>query len=89
MTTLQIRAKGKITLPANLRKKYRLEEGDVMTLIELGDGTFMLSPGTSKVMESADKVAKMLKDDNVTLEDLLETLDDERKNYYREHYAKE
>ena len=89
MTTLQIRAKGTITLPASLRKKYGLEEGDVMTLIELGDGTFMLAPRTSKVMESADKVAKMLKDANVTLEDLLETLDEERKNYYREHYAKE
>jgi hypothetical protein len=51
-----------------------------MTLIELRDGTFMLAPKTSKVMESADKVAKMLKDANVTLEDLLETLDIMSKN---------
>ena len=89
MTTLQIRAKGTITLPAGLRKKYGLEEGVLLTLIEMGDGTFMLAPQTSKVMESADKVARMVKDANVTLEELLETLDEERKIYYREHYAKE
>ena len=89
MTTLQIRAKGTITLPASLRKKYGLEEGEVLTVIEIGDGTFMLAPKTSKVMESADKVARMVKEANVTLEELLETLDEERRNYYREHYAKE
>ena len=89
ITTLQIRAKGTITLPASLRKKYGLEEGAMLTVIDMGEGTFMLTPKTSKVMESADKVARIVKDANVTLEDLLETLDDERKIYYREHYAKE
>ncbi|MGC1378614.1 MAG: hypothetical protein WA821_20450 [Anaerolineales bacterium] len=61
----------------------------MLTVIDMGEGTFMLTPKTSKVMESADKIAKMLKDANVTLEDLLETLDEEREIYYREHYAKE
>jgi bifunctional DNA-binding transcriptional regulator/antitoxin component of YhaV-PrlF toxin-antitoxin module len=88
MTTLQIRSKGTFTLPASLRKKYKLEDGEFFQLIDIGDGSFFLVPKESKVMKSGDRVAKILKEDNVTLEDLLQTLDEERKRYYKEHYAK-
>ena len=88
MTTLQIRSKGTITLPASFRKKYKLEEGEFFNLIDVGDGSFFLVPKESKVMKNADKVAKKVKDANVTLEDLLVTLDEERKTYYKEHYVK-
>ena len=89
MTTLQIRGKGTITLPASLRKKYNLEEGESLSLIDVGDGSFFLVPVESKVMKSADKVAKAVKEADVTLEELFEVLDEERKNYYREHYVKD
>ncbi|HEY5730630.1 MAG TPA: AbrB/MazE/SpoVT family DNA-binding domain-containing protein [Anaerolineales bacterium] len=88
MTTLQIRGKGTITLPANFRKKYNLEEGESLSLIDVGDGSFFLVPVESKVMKSADKVAKAVKEANVTLEELFEVLDEERKRYYQEHYVK-
>ena len=57
-------------------------------LIDIGDGSFFLVPKESKVMKNADKVAKKIKEANVTLEDLLVTLDEERKTYYKEHYVK-
>ena len=88
MTTLQIRSKGSITLPASLRKKYKLEEGEFFNLIDVGDGSFFLVPMESKVMKNADKVARKVKEANVTLDDLLETLDEERKRYYKEHNVK-
>ena len=88
MTTIQIRGKGTITLPANFRKKYNLEEGESLSLIDVGDGSFFLVPVESKVMKSADKVAKAVKEANVTLEELFEVLDEERKRYYQEHYVK-
>jgi bifunctional DNA-binding transcriptional regulator/antitoxin component of YhaV-PrlF toxin-antitoxin module len=88
MPTLQIRSKGSITLPANFRKKYKLEEGEFFSLIDVGDGSFFLIPLESKVMKNADKVAKKVKEANVNLEDLLATLDEERKTYYKEHYVK-
>ena len=88
MATIQIRSKGSITLPASLRKKYKLEEGELFKLIDVGDGSFFLVPMESKVMKNADKVAKKVKEANVTLDDLLETLDEERKRYYKEHYVK-
>ena len=88
MTTLQIRSKGTITLPARLRKKYDLEEGDILTLIDIGGGNFMLTTKNSNFLQNADKVAKAVADTDVTLEELLETLDEERKRYYEEHYVK-
>jgi AbrB family looped-hinge helix DNA binding protein len=87
MTTLQIRSKGTITLPARLRKKYDLEEGDILTLIDMGDGNFMLTSKNSSFLRNADKVAKAVADADVTLEELLETLDEERQRYYQEHYV--
>ena len=88
MTTVQMRGKGTITFPASLRKKYKLEEGEFFKLIDVGDGSFFLVHKESKVMKNADKVAKKVKEANVTLDDLLQTLDEERKRYYKENYVK-
>ncbi|MDP1545971.1 MAG: AbrB/MazE/SpoVT family DNA-binding domain-containing protein [Anaerolineales bacterium] len=88
MDTVQIRTKGTITLPAALRKKYKMEEGEVFRLIDVGDGSFFLIPLESKVMQSADKVAKKVSEANLSLKELLDTLDEERANYYKEHYVK-
>ncbi len=88
MPTLQIRSKGTITLPANLRKKYGLDEGETLTLIDLGDGAFYLTPKVSKVMQSADRVARKVNESGVSLDELLTALDEERKRYYQEHYVK-
>jgi AbrB family looped-hinge helix DNA binding protein len=88
MTTLQIRGKGTITLPASLRKKYNLEEGEVLTLIDLGEGTILLKPMVSEVNKLSRQIAKRLKEENVSLDDLLQALDEERKTYYKKHYAK-
>jgi bifunctional DNA-binding transcriptional regulator/antitoxin component of YhaV-PrlF toxin-antitoxin module len=88
MTTVQMRGKGSITLPASFRKKYQLNEGEFFKMIDVGDGSFFLVPMDSKVMKNSDIVARKVKEANVTLEDLLETLDEERKLYYKEHYVK-
>ena len=43
MTTVQMRSKGTITFPAKLRSKYKLQDGEVFTIIDLGEGTFFLN----------------------------------------------
>jgi AbrB family looped-hinge helix DNA binding protein len=88
MITLQIRGKGTITLPASLRKKYNLEEGEMLTVIDLGEGTILLKPMVSQVNKLSNRIAKRLKEENVSLDDLLQALEEERKTYYKEHYAK-
>lgn len=87
-TTVQIRGKGNITIPASLRKKYKLEEGEVFTIIDLGGGSFLLKPKVLGVDNLSRQIAKRLKDENVSLDDLLKALDEERKIYYQENYVK-
>jgi len=89
MTTLtvQIRRKGVITLPMELRRQYSLDEGDVLTILDLGGGSLLLVPCVSQVARLGDEVARLMDEAGVELEAVLETLDQEREAYYREHYA--
>jgi bifunctional DNA-binding transcriptional regulator/antitoxin component of YhaV-PrlF toxin-antitoxin module len=88
-STIQVRKKGSITLPMDLRAKYNVDEGDIFTLIDLGDGSFLLTPRISQVNRLGDRVAEILNAENVTLDDLLSTLDEERERYYQERYVKD
>lgn len=85
--TIQIRDKGVITMPADLRRQYGLNPGDVLTLIDLGDGAFLITRQLSRLAQQADQVARILAEQDVTLDDILAALDQERETYYREHYA--
>lgn len=85
-TTVQIRRKGVITLPVELRNRYGLREGDVFTLEDLGDGSFLLIPRISQVAHLGDRVAEIMQEEGVSSEDVLQVLAEEREDYYREHY---
>jgi bifunctional DNA-binding transcriptional regulator/antitoxin component of YhaV-PrlF toxin-antitoxin module len=88
MTTVQMRSKGTITFPAKLRSKYKLQDGEIFTIIDLGEGTFLLKPMVSQVNKLSNQIAKRLQEENISLDDLLKALDEERKTYYRENYVK-
>ena len=59
--TIQVRKKGTITLPREIRERYGLSEGDVFTLVDLGDGSFLLSPFVSKVAQLGDQAAEAIR----------------------------
>ena len=81
MATVQIGSKGTIILPLRLRKKYNLQEGEVLTLVDLGEGTLLLKPMVSQVDKLSRQIAKRLKKENISLDDLLQALDEERKTH--------
>ena len=83
MTTVKIRRKGTITIPAKLRKEYKLEEGQTLTVIDLGESTILLTPKVSQVDKLANQIAEKFKDESITLEDLLQALNEIRKTYKR------
>ncbi len=84
--TIQIRSKGTITIPAALREKYKLAQGKTISLIDLGGGKILLTTKPSRLNKIATRMEKNLRKDNVTLNDLLTQLDEERKTYNRERY---
>lgn len=83
MTTVKIRRKGTITIPAKLRKEYKLEEDQTLTVIDLGKGTILLTPKVSQVDKLANQIAEKFKDEGITFEDLLQALNELRKTYNR------
>jgi bifunctional DNA-binding transcriptional regulator/antitoxin component of YhaV-PrlF toxin-antitoxin module len=88
-TTIQIRSKGSLTLPIEFRRKYGLGEGDVITLIDMGDGSFLLTPFVTQVDRLGDRVAKAMADKGVTLDEILTALDEERERYYQERFVED
>ena len=86
--TIQLRDKGVITLPMSLRRKYSLRTGDVFSVRDLGEGVLMISPKSSRVAALGDKVADILRAEGVSVKELLEGLNEERKRYYREHFER-
>jgi bifunctional DNA-binding transcriptional regulator/antitoxin component of YhaV-PrlF toxin-antitoxin module len=83
---VQMRKKGGFTLPVRLREKYGLDEGDVFTVIDIGDGSFLFTPRISKVNYLADRVTEIVEMEELELDELLLTLNEEREQYYRDHY---
>lgn len=87
VTTMQLRAKGSLTIPAELRQKYALNEGDVLTLVDLGDGSFFITPRLSIVSKVVAEMESLREEAGLSVEDLLEGLPEQRRKLYRERYA--
>ena len=78
---VQVVRRGIITLPKELRDQNNIEEGDMLTLIDLGDGVVVMSPKRSRVDEIANKLAKEWQDLGGSLESMLATLREVRAEY--------
>ncbi len=78
---VQVVRRGIITLPKDLRDHNNIEEGDILTLIDLGDGVVVMSPQRSRVDEIANKLAKEWQDSGESLESMLTTLREVRAEY--------
>jgi AbrB family looped-hinge helix DNA binding protein len=83
---VQIGKRGTVTLPASLRKRYGLGAGDLLTVIDLG-GVFVLSPQVSIVSKIAAEIEQMREEAGLSLDDLLEGLDEQRRRFYQERYG--
>lgn len=85
-STLQMRAKGSITIPAELRRKYMLDDGDVFTIVDLGDGSFFIAPRVSILPKLVAEMETIREEAGVTIEEMLADLTDVRRELYEERY---
>lgn len=85
-STIQVRARGTITLPAELREKYGIGEGNVFRLVDL-DGVFVLTPMVPMVPELAREIEKIRLEAGLSIDELLQELRAQRERYYQEKYA--
>lgn len=68
---VQIRKKGSLTLPMELRKRYQLDEGDPVTLIDLDEGIF-LNPKRSVLPKLVAQIETLCRENNISLAELIE-----------------
>ncbi len=79
--TIQVRQRGIMTLPANLREKYDITEGDTFRVIDL-DGIFVLTPMVSMLPELTRAIEKTRLEAGLSIEELLHSLREKREQYH-------
>ena len=67
--TIQIRQRGTLTLPHELRDKYGLADGDPLTLVDL-DGAILLTPKVLLIPRIAEELTRLRRSRKLSLRDL-------------------
>ncbi len=80
---VRLRDRGQITVPQAVRDKLSVVEGDMLTLLQIGD-TVLLTPRQPQAPSLADKIAAIMEQEDVSLADLLLGLAEEREAIQRE-----
>ncbi|MEQ8672415.1 MAG: AbrB/MazE/SpoVT family DNA-binding domain-containing protein [Aggregatilineales bacterium] len=76
---------GSITLPADFRKKYDLKAGDEIVFVETADG-LLISPRETLIEKLLDDVGNSLRQDGITLDELMTSGREIRKDLLKELY---
>ncbi len=84
-TTVQVRDRGVMTLPVDLRKKYGIQAGDSFHVVDL-EGIFVLTPMVPMLPELAREIEKARLEAGLSVEELLEGLREQREQYHKETY---
>jgi AbrB family looped-hinge helix DNA binding protein len=85
--TTEIKSRGQLTIPKKIRAMSQLEEGQVVSIIPVGDSV-IITPKRLDLDEARREMKKILKGSGLSAEDLLEGLKEEREEVYRETYGK-
>jgi bifunctional DNA-binding transcriptional regulator/antitoxin component of YhaV-PrlF toxin-antitoxin module len=86
--TVQVRQRGTLTLPADLRDRYGIEPGDTFRLLDL-DGIFVLTPMVPMVPELAREIERVRLETGLSIEELLDGLREQREQYHQKNSGAE
>lgn len=85
--TIQVRERGVVTLPAELREKYNIENGKIFRLVDL-DGIFVFVPMLPMVPELANEIERIRLEAGLSVDELMDDLRKQRERYNRKKYGK-
>jgi len=80
---IRLRQRGQITVPREVRDRLKVNEGDTLSLVQVGS-TLILTPKRPVVPLLADRMVELMEEEGVTLADLLLGLEEERAGIYQE-----
>jgi AbrB family looped-hinge helix DNA binding protein len=81
---IQMRQRGAVIIPKEIREKYKLDDGDPLTMVDLGEGIF-LSPKRAVLPKLVAEIETLRQKYNISLEALISGVDEER---YKTEYSK-
>ncbi|MCK9419009.1 MAG: AbrB/MazE/SpoVT family DNA-binding domain-containing protein [Nitrospirae bacterium] len=85
--TAEIKAQGKLTIPKKLRRMTHLEEGQTVSLVPVGD-VVIIMPRKIELDEARRRIARILKEKGLSVENILAGLVREREALHNERYGK-
>lgn len=83
----EIKARGQLTIPKKIREMSRLEAGQTVAIIPVGDSV-IITPQRLELDEARRQIKKILKESGLSAEKVLAGLKAERETLYRETYGK-
>jgi len=82
----RIQENGQVTLPADWREKHGLKKGDIVMFVETDEG-LLISLRPTIAMRALDEIGEGLKEQGITLEEMIESGREIRQEIYNEKYA--
>jgi AbrB family looped-hinge helix DNA binding protein len=83
----EIKARGQLTIPKKIREKGQLEEGQVVSLIPVGDSV-IVTPRRLSLDEARREMKKILRQTGLSVDEVLAGIREERGSIYKETYGR-
>ena len=83
----EIKSRGQLTIPKKIREYSHLEEGQVVSIIPVGDSV-IITPKRLELDEARRQMRRIMKASGLSEKELLKGLEEERESLYRETYGK-
>ena len=81
-----VQEKGQVTIPSEIREKLGLKKGDYVAFVETDQG-ILITPREVVAMEALEKISRVLKEQGISLEDLMQAGRDNRETLIEEEYG--
>jgi len=85
--TTEIRNRGQLTIPKKIRDLSHLEEGQMVSIIPVGN-SILISPKKLALDEARAQMRKLLKESGLSIDEAINALKEEREILYEETYGK-
>ncbi len=83
---IRIQENGQVTLPADVRRKLGLKKGDLVAVTETDEG-ILISPQQLVAARALDRIGEVLREQDLTLEQLIESGREIRGQLLKEKYG--
>lgn len=85
--TAEIKARGQLTIPKIIRVMDHLEEGQIVSIIPVGNSAVIVSK-RCELDDARREIKRILRETGTSLDDLLIDLKEEREKLYQEAHGK-